>query len=75
MANGGPNTATTEFFINVADNNNRYVEFDQNYAVFGTVTQGMDVVMAISHVAVDNPGSESPKPLQDVTIIKAIVLP
>jgi peptidylprolyl isomerase len=75
MANAGPNTATSEFFINVADNNNRYAEFDQNYSVFGTVTQGMDVVMAISRVPVDNPSSESPKPLADVTIIRAIVLP
>jgi peptidylprolyl isomerase len=75
MANGGPNTATSGFFINVVDNSNRYAGFDTSYTVFGTVIQGMDVAEAISHVQVDNPGSESPKPLQDVTIIKAVVLP
>jgi peptidylprolyl isomerase len=75
MANAGPGTATSEFFINVVDNSNRYATFDTSYTVFGTVIQGMDVAEAISHVPVDNPGSDSPKPLQDVTIIKAVVLP
>jgi len=77
MANAGANTATSEFFINVVDNSgtNRYAEFDTSYTVFGTVIQGMDVAEAISHVAVDDPSSQSPKPLQDVTIIRATILP
>ena len=75
MANAGPNTATSEFFINVADNSNLYASFDTSYTVFGNVVQGMDVVMSISHVPVDDPASQSPKPLQDVTIISAEILP
>jgi peptidylprolyl isomerase len=77
MANAGANTATSEFFINVVDNSgtNRYAEFDTGYTVFGTVIEGMNVAEAISHVQVDDPGGQSPKPLQDVTIIKAEILP
>ena len=77
MANAGPNTATSEFFINVVDNSgtHRYAGFDTSYTVFGTVVQGMDVAEAISHVQVDDPSSQSPKPVQDVTIIKAEILP
>ena len=40
-----PNSATSQFFINVADNNflNRSA-MDAGYAVFGKVTKGMDIV-------------------------------
>ena len=77
MANAGANTAASDFFINTVDNSgtHRYAGFDTSYTVFGTVTQGMDIVDAISHVPVDDPTSQSPKPLQDVTIVRAIALP
>jgi len=75
MANAGPNTASTEFFINVVDNSNRYAEFDSSYTVFGDVIGGMDVAEAISHVAVHDPTSQSPRPLQDVILISAEILP
>jgi peptidylprolyl isomerase len=72
MANKGePNTGSTQFFINVADNNNLYAEFDSNYPAFGKVISGMNVVMAISGVQVDS----NNKPLQNVTLISATVLP
>jgi cyclophilin family peptidyl-prolyl cis-trans isomerase len=72
MANtGAPNSASSQFFINVADNNNLYSSFDTSYTVFGQVIQGMNVVMAISHVSVDS----NNKPLQNVTLIKAEILP
>jgi peptidylprolyl isomerase len=73
MANTGqPNSASSPFFINVADNSHLYTSFDTMYTVFGQVIQGMDVVMAISHVPVD---SSNNRPLQNVTLIKAEVLP
>ena len=72
MANtGAANSASSQFFINVADNNNRYASFDNSYTVFGKVVSGIDVVMQISQVATDS----SDKPLQDVTLISATVLP
>ena len=72
MANTGqPNSASSQFFINVIDNNNRYAEFDSSYTVFGYVINGMDVADAISNVATDT----NDKPMTNVTIIKAEILP
>lgn len=39
-----PNSATSQFFINVADNDFLNPGRDRGYAVFGKVTKGMDVV-------------------------------
>jgi peptidylprolyl isomerase len=77
MANTGqPNSASSQFFINTVDNGNNPIDakgtkFDTAYTVFGTVTSGMDVVDAISHVATN----ASDKPLTDVVLISATILP
>jgi cyclophilin family peptidyl-prolyl cis-trans isomerase len=69
-----PNSATSQFFINVADNSKITYQdgtkFDETYTVFGTVTSGMNVVNAISQVATDS----NDKPLTDVTLIKAEII-
>ena len=76
MANtGAANSGSSQFFINVDDNNNRYSSFDSSYPAFGKVVSGMDVVMAISKVPVEDASSENYKPVQDVTLISAKVLP
>ncbi len=58
-----PNSATSQFYINLKDN----LILDDNYSVFGKVIEGMDVVDAIGSV----PTNESEAPLQDVIIIRA----
>lgn len=47
MANAGPNTNGSQFFINVNDNN----FLDSKHTAFGKVVGGMDVVEAIENVA------------------------
>lgn len=47
MANAGPNTNGSQFFINVADNG----FLNDKHTVFGKVVAGMDVVVAIENVA------------------------
>jgi len=61
-----PNSATSQFFINVADNSSlNYAPGNPGYAVFGKVISGMDVVYAISKVQTSKPGD---KPLKDVVM-------
>ena len=66
MANAGPNTGSSQFFINLVDNN----FLDAKHPAFGEVVEGMDVVDAIAKV----PKNAQDKPLQDVVIKKASVL-
>lgn len=66
MANAGPNTGGSQFFINVANNN----FLDSKHPVFGKVIEGMDVADTISKVQRDS----RDKPLKDVIIKKARVL-
>jgi len=60
MANAGPNTNGSQFFITVA--NTSYL--DDRHTVFGEVTEGMDIVNAISKVKKDR----NDKPLEPVVI-------
>jgi peptidyl-prolyl cis-trans isomerase A (cyclophilin A) len=61
-----PNSATSQFFINVVDNLNLNYQSEANpgYAVFGEVTHGMDTIDAI--VAV--PRNSADRPNTDVRI-------
>ncbi len=63
MANAGPNTGGSQFFINVVDNR----RLDPKHPVFGRVVAGMEVVDAIS----TTPRDASDRPRTAVKIRKA----
>ena len=69
---GEPHSATSQFFINHKDNGflNHTGENPQGwgYAVFGKVTDGMDVVDQIADVATGNVGPYQDVPLEVITI-------
>ncbi|QWE13373.1 peptidylprolyl isomerase [Polynucleobacter sp. AP-Titi-500A-B4] len=73
-----PHSATAQFFINVNDNDflNHTAPNAQGwgYAVFGKVTDGMDVVDTIRKVKTGNSGFHQDVPAEDVVIEKASVL-
>ena len=73
-----PHSATAQFFINVNDNDflNHTAPNAQGwgYAVFGKVTEGMDVVNAIRKVKTASSGFHQDVPSVDVVIEKATVL-
>ncbi len=66
MANAGPNTGGSQFFINLVDNN----YLDTKHPVFGKVVEGMDVVDAIGKVPVD----AMDRPVTPVVITSASML-
>ncbi|MDD3043255.1 MAG: peptidylprolyl isomerase [Methanosarcinaceae archaeon] len=63
MANAGPNTGGSQFFINLVNN----THLNRAHPVFGKVVEGMDVVEKMGKVKTDR--QDRPKP--EVKIIKA----
>ena len=74
-----PNSATAQFFINVANNAflNHTAPTPQGwgYTVFGKVVEGLDVVDKIRVVPTGNLGMYQNVPLSPITINAATVLP
>ena len=64
MANAGPNTQGSQFFIMVAD-----YSLPNNYTIFGKVISGQDVADAIAKTKTDS----NDKPISDVIMQKVTV--
>lgn len=73
-----PHSATAQFFINVADNGflNHSAPTAQGwgYCVFGSVTEGLDVVNKIRTVKTGSKGFHQDVPAEDVVIERAEVI-
>ncbi len=69
-----PNSATSQFFINVEDNS--FLDYNKGnpgYAVFGKVISGQETIDKIKKVKTGNKGPFQDWPVQDVIIVKAYV--
>ena len=66
MANAGPNTGGSQFFINLVNNN----FLDTRHPVFGNVTKGIDVIDKMAKVQTDG----NDKPLQEVKILSTKII-
>lgn len=73
-----PDSATAQFFINLVDNDflnyRSATPSGYGYAVFGEVTDGMDVVDAIAKVKTDNKNGHQNVPVEDVVIESVTVV-
>jgi peptidylprolyl isomerase len=66
MANAGPNTGGSQFFINLVDNS----YLDKAHPVFGKVVEGMDIVEKMGKVKT----GAMDRPLKEVKILSAKVI-
>ena len=73
-----PHSATAQFFINIKDNDFLNVSAPTasgwGYAVFGKVVAGTEVVDKIKAVRTGNKGGHSDVPVEDVVIVKAVLV-
>lgn len=69
MANAGPNTNGSQFFINLVDNN----FLDQKHTVFGKVIKGMEIVFQIENVETKDKGVRD-VPVEPVIIESATLI-
>jgi cyclophilin family peptidyl-prolyl cis-trans isomerase len=71
MANAGPNTNGSQFFICHADLTGR---LPKNYTLFGQVTEGLDVVDQLASVPVrSNRGGEASSPTEPIQIDRVTI--
>ena len=66
MANAGPNTGSSQFFINLVNNN----YLDSKHPQFGKVVSGMEVVEAIGKTKTNR----EDRPIKEVVIINASII-
>jgi peptidyl-prolyl cis-trans isomerase B (cyclophilin B) len=71
-----PHSATSQFFINVADNG--FLDYPGQdgwgYCVFGRVVEGMETVEAIKNLRTGNRGGHQDVPVEDVMLKKAEIV-
>ncbi|MEO6729361.1 MAG: peptidylprolyl isomerase [Candidatus Dojkabacteria bacterium] len=68
MANGGPNTNSSQFFIITANSDDtRLGSLDGQYTIIGEITTGKQVIDAINSVSVNDATLNAPTPVEQIT--------
>jgi peptidyl-prolyl cis-trans isomerase B (cyclophilin B) len=67
MANSGLSTNGSQFFLVFAD-----TTLGPNYTIWGTITQGLDIVKYIAKLGVKGGGADG-RPAQSIAILRATV--
>ena len=70
-----PNSATSQFFINLVDNGSLDGDDQNGYTTFGNVVEGMDIVESIGQVETSTVGSFEDVPTAVVGISEAVRVP
>ncbi|MCR8641617.1 peptidylprolyl isomerase [Paenibacillus sp. N1-5-1-14] len=72
MANSGPNTNGSQFFICSGDDST-HLNSQPNYTIFGKVSKGMETITAIANTPVvmnpSSPDSSPSKPVDEIKIV------
>ena len=71
---GNPNSATSQFFINLVDNSRNLDRVNGGFTVFAKVIEGMNVVDAIAAVKTTRKGRFANLPIEPVVIKSAKVV-
>jgi peptidyl-prolyl cis-trans isomerase B (cyclophilin B) len=75
MANSGPNTNSSQFFIVIAAANDlRLKELNGKFTVIGQVVEGISVLESIADTAVDTSNPNIPRPKKAIKIQKITIL-
>jgi cyclophilin family peptidyl-prolyl cis-trans isomerase len=78
MANAGPNTGGSQFFLITGDRGHN-LDANPNYTIFGQVTDGLDVAKEIQELPIQDPNAAAPgegqQPAQAVYIEKVTIHP
>lgn len=74
MANGGPNTGGSQFFL-ISGKNGHNLDANPNYTIFGHVIQGLDVAKRIQKLPIQDPAGGIPgqRPKQAIYIDKVTI--
>ena len=74
MANSGPNTGGSQFFI-ITGEDGHNLDANPNYTIFGRVIEGLDVAQEIQQIPVQDPGAgiEGQQPTQAVYIERVTI--
>jgi cyclophilin family peptidyl-prolyl cis-trans isomerase len=69
MAGTGPDSAGSQFFIILGEGSGPIIQnLRGKHTVFAEVIEGQEIIDSLNEISVDDPESNSPRPLQDIIV-------